>query len=84
MLLRHLSRSQFSISVVAIPQFYELSTPTVGEEVKEELSERKNGVDGGSSINIPKHHNHLVKREPSRDHDLGIFIFCKFICCKLR
>lgn len=42
------------MSAAAILQFYELSTPTVGEEVKEEMSERKNGVEGGNSVNIPK------------------------------
>lgn len=42
------------MSAVAILQFYELSTPTAGEEVKEEMSERKDGVEGGDSVSIPK------------------------------
>jgi len=42
------------MSTVAILQFYELSSPKVGEGIKEELNEKKNGVEGGDSVSIPK------------------------------
>lgn len=85
-------KSQCSVFAVALlpADFLSALTAVVlytknGGDVEEGLSERKKcGLREETAFTFLNQHSHHTEREPSRDHDLSIFIFCKFICCNLR
>lgn len=83
MLLRMLFISYFSmLDVCSVDHEVLLTLNTTGWLRGKERTEwkRKIGLKEETVLVFLKHDNQVVKREPFRDHNLGIFIFFKFIC----